>query len=515
MRIHKIIIWSKYKIFNPGQVFVFGDDFIQGIVGINGSGKSILLELISNIFIEAVRYVTQENYKSEFEFEVTYSLTKDQMFNSVLYNIGGDWKNEDHINIKISNRDNIFEMSLLKDTEELKIDNVQYYFVFFPRRIIVYSSGHNENISNGIYNYKIHSFMEKENRTVKRNYNGELINKGVLERYNEIFYYFDDRISKLAILTAFLYKSIDQNSAKQFIEPLFVKSFKIRIDLTDVYGDEIYFDEKVAFVFNEFDNIQNTKFTNENGFEYFQYALEDNINKERSSLLAIFEGLHRLHEYNVYKIKKRTRNRILSSSETNKNSLIDWNIGNNRVFELLDINLKTSSGHELELKAFSDGEYQFLQLISIMSIFSGRNNLFLLDEPETHFNPSWKSLFISYLTKIADRNSFIIFTSHNPEVITDLKRENVMSMVKGIQSSVLIETFGANPNIISGNLFEKKNTVSELANKKISEFRNTINELIEYEDIRGLEDLQNKIESELGDSSERLMLLLEIRKRMK
>src|SRR5690606_7314436 len=121
--------------------------------------------------------------------------------------------------------------------------------------------------------------------------------------------------------------------------------------------------------------------------------------------------------------------------------------------------------------------------------------------------PSWKSLFISYLTKIADRNSFIIFTSHNPEVITDLKRENVMSMVKGFQSSVLIETFGANPNIISGNLFEKKNTVSELANNKISEFRNTINELIEYEDIRGLEDLQNKIESELGDSSERLMLL--------
>ncbi|MEF3313430.1 AAA family ATPase [Paenibacillus sp. GYB004] len=515
MRIHKIIILSKYKIFNPGQVFLFGDDFVQGIVGVNGSGKSILLELISNIFIEAVNQITKVNHTSKIEFEIIYSMVKDHMFNSALYNIRGNWGNIDRLNIKISNRENEFGMWILNDREEVKIENLNLYFVFFPRRIIVYSSGHNENISNEIYNYKLYSFIERDNLAVKRNNAGEIINEGVLERYNEIFYYFDDKISKLAILTAFLYKSINQDFIKQFIDEVYVESFKLRFDESDIYGNKIYFDEKVAYLLKELYGIHSTKHTNENGLEYYQYLLHDNVTKEKSALLAVFEGFHRLYEYNVYKIKKRTRKRIVHSFEKNKNLLIDWNIANNRVFELLDIIMRTNSGDVFDLRAFSDGEYQLLQLISILNIFSGSNNLFLLDEPETHFNPSWKSFFVSYLTKVADRNSFVIFTSHNPEVITDLKKENVINMKRGFQNSLLIETFGANPNIISANLFDKKNTVSEIANQKISEFRNKINQLNENKDTMGLECLQKEIESELGDSSERLMLLLEIKKRMK
>lgn len=46
MGLGKIKLFSNYKLFKQGQEFSFGIESIQGIVGINGSGQSILLELI-------------------------------------------------------------------------------------------------------------------------------------------------------------------------------------------------------------------------------------------------------------------------------------------------------------------------------------------------------------------------------------------------------------------------------------------------------------------------------------
>ncbi|MDQ2087909.1 AAA family ATPase [Herbivorax sp. ANBcel31] len=511
MRISKIKLLNDYKLFKENQEFAFGTESIQGIVGINGSGKSILLELISRVFIEASNQITQEKYSSKIYFEVIYSLVKDHMINSVLVGIGGGWENVDRIIVRFCNNNNQFKMWISNGIEEYEVSNSNLYCVFLPRKIIVYSSGHNEGISDEIFNYKLYSLTEKDNQRLKRNNAGQIIDKGILYKYNEIFYYFNDSISKLAILTVFLYGSINQETMSQFLKRMKVKAFKLRLDKQDIYGEEIYFDEKARYLLTELEKIQHTNHINENGFEYLQYMIKDNEVREQSGLLAVFEGFQRLDDFNVYKIKKRTRSKIIHSSYENKKSFINWNIANNRVFELLEVIFKTEDNHDLNLRAFSDGEYQVLQIISILSIFNGSNNLFLLDEPETHFNPSWKSLFVSSISKMVDDNSQVIFTSHNPEVITDLRSTDVISMNKGIQKSLQLETFGANPNIISANLFDKKNTVAELAKQKIKEFRKRINESQRKEE---LEYLKREIESSLGDSSERLMLLLEIQKRM-
>ena len=137
--------------------------------------------------------------------------------------------------------------------------------------------------------------------------------------------------------------------------------------------------------------------------------------------------------------------------------------------------------------------------------------MFLFDEPETHFNPSWKSLFVSKVKSLLDPDSQAIFTSHNPEVITDLRRTSVVSMKRGIQYNLQLETFGANPNMISANLFDKRNTVSELAKQKVDEYRDKLDKSMTQEDLK---TLKAEIENTLGDSSERLMLFIEIQKRM-
>lgn len=511
MRLKKIKLLSDYKLFKQNQEFDFGDDSTLGIVGINGSGKSILLELISKIFVEASKQITQESYSKDIDYEVIYSLEKDHMIDSVLSGIGGEWETVERVQIKLENRTQHFKMYISNGIEEFEIENINLYYVFFPRKIVVYSSGHNEGVSDEIINYKLYSLTEKDVHKIKKNNYGEVINKGILDRYNELFYYFDDTFSKLAILTSFLFESGKQNMVSQFFEKPFVNSFKVRLDKKDIYGEEIYFDEKASYLLNEIQSFSHTVHINENGFEYYEFIAPEVTEKEQMSLLAFFEGLQRLYDYNIYKIKKRTRNRIIYGNEHNKKSLVDWNIANFRVFELLEITLKTESGSELKLRDFSDGEYQVLQLISILNIFYGSNILFLLDEPETHFNPSWKSLFVSKVKSLLDPMSQVIFSSHNPEVITDLRRTSVVSMKHGMQYNLQLETFGANPNMISANLFDKRNTVAELAKQKIEEFRNRINQTTNRQE---LESLKTDIEHTLGDSSERLMLIIEIQKRM-
>ncbi|TCK92560.1 ABC transporter family protein [Natranaerovirga hydrolytica] len=511
MRLKKIKLLSDYKLFKQDQEFVFGDDSTLGIVGINGSGKSILLELISKMFVDASNQITQGNFSSDISYEAIYSLQKDHMIESVLIGIGGEWETTDHVLIKLENKFQKFKMIISNGNNEFEIENINMHYVFFPRKIVVYSSGHNEGVSDEIINYKFYSLAEKYSQKFKRNNYGEVINKGILDRYNELFYYFDDTISKLAILTSFIFESGNQAILSEFFEKALVTSFKIRLDKKDIYDEDIYFDEKASYLLNEIMSYANTVHVNENGFEYYEFHAPDNRDREQMSLLAFFEGLQRLYDYNIYKIKKRTRNRIIYGNEKNKKSLVDWNIANNRVFELLEMTFKTEKGSELELRNFSDGEYQVLQLISILNIFYGSNILFLLDEPETHFNPSWKSLFVSKVKSMLNPMSQVVFSSHNPEVITDLRKASVVSMKRGLQNGLQIETFGANPNMISANLFDKRNTVAELAKKEINIFRNKINQATSHQE---LEELKGEIEYTLGDSSERLMLMIEIQKRM-
>ena len=511
MRLIKIKLLDKYKIFQKDQEFSFGENSIIGIVGINGSGKSILLELISNVFIEASNQITQESYLSTFGYEMTYTLKMDHMIHGTVSGIGGNWEGSEYVTVRMFSDKTVFKMWISNGLEEFEINKINHYYVFLPRKVVVYSSGHNEGVSDEIINYKLYSLIEKDSRKIKKNGIGEVINKGVLDRYNEVFFYFDDIISKLAILTAFLFKTDKADILSQFIDRVLVKSFKLRIDRNDIYGEEIYFDDKAAYLLNEILKLDYTVHTNENGFEYSEFLIGENAEKASFELLSFFEGLQRLHDYNIYKVKKKTRKKIICGKEIHKKSLIDWNVANHRVFELLEMTLKVGDKPELNLKDLSDGEYQVLQIMSIMSIFSGGNILFLLDEPETHFNPSWKSLFVSNLHSLLDADSQIVFTSHNPEVITDLPRASVVSMKSGIQYDLQIETFGANPNMISANLFDKRNTVSKLAKNKIDEFRDKINHMQTREE---LEILKTEIEKTLGDSSERLMLIIEIQKKV-
>jgi predicted ATPase len=68
------------------------------------------------------------------------------------------------------------------------------------------------------------------------------------------------------------------------------------------------------------------------------------------------------------------------------------------------------------LKSFSDGEHQMLHTLGLCLLFKNTNSLFLLDEPETHFNPDWRANFITRLYQSLDGSgeNEVLVTTHTP-----------------------------------------------------------------------------------------------------
>lgn len=170
------------------------------------------------------------------------------------------------------------------------------------------------------------------------------------------------------------------------------------------------------------------------------------------------------------------------------------------------------------MKNLSDGEQQFLHTLGICLMLKDKTALLLLDEPETHFNPDWRSKFMSTLQKSLEASQSnnlmrdIIITSHSPFIISDCYPDKVIVFEKGKQPNnarnMNFRTYGTSVDIVMENIFKKNNTIGDLSRKEI--------EIIQ-EKIKGKESLSEqeitKLKgsmSHLGDSMEKILLFAEL-----
>lgn len=82
----------------------------------------------------------------------------------------------------------------------------------------------------------------------------------------------------------------------------------------------------------------------------------------------------------------------------------------------------------LTFRELSEGEQQLLMVLGLLRFNAEEESLFLLDEPDTHLNPRWGTQYIELLSRFVgtDRRSHIIMSSHDPLVLSDLRREQVI-----------------------------------------------------------------------------------------
>lgn len=100
---------------------------------------------------------------------------------------------------------------------------------------------------------------------------------------------------------------------------------------------------------------------------------------------------------------------------------------------------------DISFSDLSDGERQLLMVLGLIRVSRGKEALFLLDEPDTHLNPSWQLTYLELIrewtevaTKGEEDKCQIVMTTHNPLTIAALTKKEVRVMSADKEGNVSV-----------------------------------------------------------------------------
>lgn len=238
-----------------------------------------------------------------------------------------------------------------------------------------------------------------------------------------------------------------------------------------------------------------------------------------SSALELYSALHKLAMLNDLAIPKTTRERFKRETQIRKfASRLPEPQDEEKVFRFERVVFDArGQGGTVDYVSLSDGEHQQVQLLGTMCMLSFPGVLFLLDEPESHFNPQWRVKLISKLLELptaAGRRSEktstamqdCLLTTHSPFVPSDLPRDRVLVFRKNDDTGKIevrhpdVETFGTTFDSILAECFQIKPPISDVS-------KAVIDDLMSSKDPK---EIQVRMQ-DLGDSVEKIMLIDRIR----
>jgi predicted ATPase len=121
----------------------------------------------------------------------------------------------------------------------------------------------------------------------------------------------------------------------------------------------------------------------------------------------------------------------------------------------------------LTFRDLSEGEQQLLMVLGLLRFTQEDEALFLLDEPDTHLNPIWGIQYLEFINRVAGtQRSHVIMATHNPLVISSLRREQVRILQRDEQTrQITIEQPYESPQgmgvaaILTSDLFGLRSTL--------------------------------------------------------
>lgn len=542
---------------NESQMFRF---MPYCLVGRNGSGKSNILEALASIFYhiectnltnlpESFVYNEEENpngFTSEkavidsFELEYYFPLKIDDIKTTwtQLDNITFNEANA-HISIKKEQGKSPIIKWLNRKIFDPKGEIVLTALEakdFFPNYVLGYSSGENEILSLPFFKMRFIHYDEYEQALRKQlpyaQPEGRLI-------------YFDSNFSQAVFLTNYLmqapkvlepiYKTLGINGISQFriiirlnetreiYEPLEFGAESMKAGVLDSEKRKVELTSLISNVIGLLKNCA-TCWENNEGVLYLDYCIDDETKTAFKSNfdndpIKLFQSFQILLTLNLFEVSYDLKKELYESPSLYVNETVPVLASDKRIMRFKDLEIDNGRAtNEIYSKSLSDGEHQFLHSMGICLLFKKSSSLFLLDEPETHFNPDWRSLFISTLRDCLEEkdNSVlrdILITSHSPFIVSDCVSDNVLifKKPKGKNKSVKVsrpdfKTFGASVNLLTQEIFHKEETISEIANKRLNDtLKNYKAGKLSFN-----EALKNI--NELGDSVEKLVIISELRK---
>ena len=201
----------------------------------------------------------------------------------------------------------------------------------------------------------------------------------------------------------------------------------------------------------------------------------------------LYRSFHKLAMLNDLAISKSARDKFNRDVKSGKFAArLPEPQDEDKVFRFENVRLEKETG-EVDYVSLSDGEHQQAQIFGLFAMLNSPNTLFILDEPESHFNPRWRVEFVKRLLKLpGDRpQQEVILTSHAPFVASDISRENVLIFSKDNGKINVrkpeIETYGATFDSILEHCFGVRPPISAMARDDIEELKEngTVDELKE------------------------------------
>lgn len=544
MKLLRLKLNSKFSSLSPGFELHFRDPFEEHqdtnidwhlfspfcFAGLNGSGKSNVLEVLANIFyhLEGCINVKQpQNFKDNFSTKVS-SPNAYELEYYIVAKKGLQYVIQNMVKVTISKVENDVP-KLAYIPYPFETQNPVYVTVeanketqlpapaknYIPDLIVGYSSGENEVLSIPFLKTRLIHYDEYV-EALQKNYRYEKPESNLL--------YIDYEMSQAVLLSNFLFQ--DPEVLKPLAVELGIKAIKrFRMNLNihlignqrilEQYNDTITLFKNCATSFFEREDKLILDFWIDDSMKQgFQKNFDGDIFK-------LFQAFQILYTLNYRSIDWTTKSNVYQSKGYYTNGKLPIPGPHDKVFYFLDYYIEKEMKHTKEiipllLKQLSDGEQQFLHSMGICLMLKNRSALLLLDEPETHFNPSWRSKFIRTLKQSLDASKFdnmmmdLLITSHSPFIISDCFPEKVIYFKRNKDKNYEVETinakqmnlntFGASVDIILEVLFNKRQTIGDLSKSKL---QYKLSEIKTAEDVaRVKEEIQD-----LGPSLEKDLLI--------
>lgn len=567
MKLLRLKVNDEFRSLQPGFKINFShetdvnsiNDFSPYILaGPNGSGKSNILEIIAAIFyhIECIYLDTpprsfeydEDNNTNGFQaeksspnaFELEYLINVPEQYNSKrkkgFARILITKVISESPKIQWLNRSDFDEF----DEEAIDLNRIEVKD-FMPEYVLAYSSGENEILSLPFFKMRFIHYDEYIERLIdKKGYSGSPEGRLI---------YLDNTYSQAILLANYLVRDPEEESGDElapFLDVLDIEDVKnfriiirkvvefdqstfdasldasllgdIIIDLSEDKTVPLQYDitNQIKSVITRLQSCATTVYEDyDDDLIYLDYWVNDETKKafklHFGQPLELFKSFQTLLSLNLYTVKSKLKQELYHSSSLYVNETVPVLASDERVMRFKHFEVKKRGiDKPVLLKMFSDGEHQFLHSLGLCLIYKDTNSLFLLDEPETHFNPDWRSKFISSLRDcfmFADNNAQheILITTHSPFLISDSTSEKVLVFKK--KNGVIeitppgYNTLGASINKITMETFDKRETIGDYAKSKLIEFENRA---LEGEDVEELASEANKV---LGDSVEKVLFI--------